>query len=142
MPATTTDQQFTAASLSNVTGLSFDVVAGQRCDFKFRGLYRSASLTVGLRIGLAVPNFTMFGARVVIAGFAVDGTDAEFYGNLTTSGDAVVSTAVIAINTDYLFIVEGTLIPSANGTVQLQAGCEVAGTVTVRQGTCGDLTTL
>ena len=74
---------------------------------------------------------------------AADGAGGEFQGAISSSGDAVVPTAVPAINTDYLAIVEGLLLPSADGTLQLRARTETGTTiVTVRQGSIGMLYTL
>ena len=61
-------------------------------------------------------------------------------GAVTASADVVIPTAVPAINTDYVLIVEGNILPSADGTVQLQARTETGTTnVIVRQGSYGFL---
>lgn len=70
--------------------------------------------------------------------FAADGSAALWVGAISSSGDAVIPTAVPAINTDYLMVVEGLLLPSASGALQLQARTETGTTnVIVRQGSIG-----
>ena len=124
----------TTVTLANTTGLSFAVVNGTT--YKFRGLivFRSAATTTGIKVGITVPNFTVFSASV-FAPVAADGTAGGFHGWLTSSGDSVTATGVQAANTDYIATVEGVIVPSANGTVQLQHASEVAGSgVTIRRG--------
>ena len=136
------DQTFANATLANVSDLSFAVVAGRYYHFRFVLLVRSNTATVGVKLSVTVPAFTRFGAR---AGHpvAVDGVGCEFFGAITASGDAVIPTAVPAVNTDYLAVVEGLLLPSANGTLQLQAATETGTTqVIVRQASVGFLTDL
>lgn len=131
----TADQASTATALANTTGLSFAVTAGQTYRFAAVIVYRTAVLTTGIRLGATAPAFTVYSANVTIGGIAVDGTGAAFHGALTTSGDSVVSPTVAAINTDYVASITGVLVPSANGTFQLQHATEVAATAaTVRAG--------
>ena len=131
----TADQASTATALTNTTGLSFAVTSGLTYRFAAVVVYRTAVLTTGIRLGATTPAFTVYSANVTINGIAVDGTGAAFHGALTTSGDSVVSPSVAAINTDYVATITGVLVPSANGTFQLQHASEVAATVaTVRAG--------
>lgn len=117
------------------TGLSFPVVSGTVYRFEAYLAYRTAALTTGIRIGAAFPGVTAFAASVRIAGFAADGVDSEFVGALSASGDSVVSTAVVAANTDHLAVVEGLILPSADGTFKLQHATEIANSAaTVRRG--------
>lgn len=125
---------FTATGLANVTGLSFPVSSGVACRFEFLVAFRSAATTTGIRLGLTFPAATVF-AGTVTSLFAADGSGALFAGALTASDDSVVSSATPAINTDYLAKVEGFIIPSANGTLQLRAATEILNSaVTVRNG--------
>jgi hypothetical protein len=128
LPATT------AVALTNTTGLAFPVVAGVYYRFDALVIFRSAALTTGLRLGASVPAFTVFSAVVDIP-IAGDGPDASIRGQLTTSGDSVLGTGVQAINTDYVATLSGILLPSANGTFQLQHATEIAGSaITIRRG--------
>jgi hypothetical protein len=75
---------------------------------------------------------------------AADANNAMFHGWITTSGDAVISTGVQTANTDYLARVQGTIRPSANGTLQLRYASEVSTTVgaVIRQQSFGVLKTI
>jgi hypothetical protein len=74
---------------------------------------------------------------------AADGTAAEYNGAITASADAVIPTAVPASNTDCVWILEGLIIPTAAGLLQLQARTEIGTTNgIVRQGSVGLLTGL
>ena len=133
----TADQNFIATAPANVTGLSFAVTSGVYYTFKFVLLVRSALIGTGVRATVTIPAATSFGATGRTM-FAADGAGGEWQGAITTSGDAVIPTAVPVVLTDYTWIIEGVLLPSANGTLQVQAGTETgAGPVTVRNGSCG-----
>lgn len=135
------DQTKTDATLVNVTGCSFAVLAGLYYEFEFLVPFRSTVATVGLKLGLTFPAVTRFACKGMIP-IAVAGAGSDLQGFITASGGSVIGTAVPAINTDYLAVVSGIIVPSANGTVQLQFAAETTGaTVTCRQGTLGKLIT-
>lgn len=130
----------TPGTATNVTQLSFAVTANRHYVFRFMLLVQSNTATVGVAATVTIPTATRFGATMSTI-FAADGSAAAFVGAISSSGDAVIPTAVPAINTDYLMVVEGVLIPSANGTLQLQVRTETGTTnVVVRQGSIGYLT--
>lgn len=136
----TADQTFASATPADVTGMSFSVRSGGYYHFRFVILYQSDTSTVGLQATVTTPAFTRFGARLnaIVTG---DGAGRDYVGAITASGDAVLTTNVPAINEDYVAVVEGVIIPSANGTLQLQAATETGTTnVIVRQGSVGFLT--
>jgi hypothetical protein len=133
----TADQTFNATGPANVTSLVFSVTSGRYYYFRWVMLVRSDTSTIGVRADMTVPAFTRFGAtgRTIFAG---DGAGAEFQGAMTASADAVVPTAVPAINTDYVWQIDGLILPSAGGSIQVRAGTETGvTTVTVRQGSMG-----
>jgi hypothetical protein len=135
----TSDQTFTSGTPANVTSLSFAVTSGRYYKFKFDVIFRSDTATIGLELTLTFPGITRFAASVKIP-VAADGTAALWNGWITSSGDSVAGSGVQAINTDYYAEVEGVILPSANGTLQLQASTETgAGTITVRQASLGYL---
>jgi hypothetical protein len=128
----------TDATLAD-TSLSFAVLNGVYYAFRFYVAWRTTVNTVGLKIGLTTPTFTVYSA-VVRTIFAADGADALFEGALTTSGDSVIGTAAPATTTDYLSVIEGVILPSADGTLMVQYAAETTGaTVTMRQGSAGEL---
>lgn len=123
----------TVTALADTTGLSFAVVSGTYYRFRALVIFRSAALTTGLKLGLSIPAVTVFAAHVVIP-VAADGVAAAFHGELTVSDDSVIGSGVAAINTDYLAVIEGVILPSANGIVQVRHASEVAASgVTVRR---------
>jgi hypothetical protein len=131
----TADQTFNSTTtLANVNGLSFAVTSGQYYRFSCYLTVQSDTATSGLKIGLTTPTFTIFSAtgRTLVA---ADGVSSEYQGAITSSGDSVAATDVPATATDYLYEVVGNLLPSATGTLQVQAAEDVAaGNVKVRNG--------
>lgn len=135
----TADQTTAAGALANVTSMSFTVDAGLYYAFHFIVMVSSANVGNGAKLGLTYPAATNF-AGTVRALIAVDGTDAEFLGALTSSGDSVNANAAPVINTPYVYEVVGAILPSADGTLQLQfASTDGANNVTVEQGSIGIL---
>ena len=136
------DQTITTAyttSMTDITSFKLPVANGIYYEFRWTIIYQSATLTEGIALGLTTPAFTRYAGKVDIQ-FAADGAAATWSGALTTSGDKVVSTDVIAINTDYIATITGAILPSADGYLQVQAGSETGGTVKVRQGSAGIVT--
>lgn len=126
-------------TLANATGLAFTVNAGITYQFRFLVVFR-ANTSVGIKLGVTTPAFTTFSGKVRIP---VDNSSVtgEVQGNLTSSGDSVLSSTVNIINTNYLSVIEGTIKPSASGTLQLQyaLGGGGVGTVTVKANSGGTL---
>ena len=131
------DQAFNSVVPANVTNLLFPLVAGRYYHFKFVCLVQSDTATVGVGLTVTVPAATRFGAKGSSL-ISADGTGSEYNGAITASADAVVPTAVPTTNTDYIWVLEGLVVPSANGNLQLQARTETGTTnVIVRQGSIG-----
>lgn len=132
----------TSATLANVTGLGFAVTAGNYYSFEFVVLFQSAATTTGLRLGLTLPAATVYSASVDIP-IAADGAGGSMQGWLTTSGDSVLGTGVQAATTTYAATIRGMILPSASGTLQVQAATEVAASaITIKQGLHGIMRTV
>lgn len=133
----------TSTTLADTTGLSFSVLTGLYYRFFFQILFTSATATTGIKIGLTTPTFTIFTGTVRIP-IAADGTAGETQGWLTTSGDSVSGSDVPATGTVYSARIDGLIIPSADGTLQVQHAAEAAaaGNVIVKQGSNGWLSLL
>jgi hypothetical protein len=129
-----------STALIDATGLTFSVVSGNYYYFTFNVIFQSNGTTNGLRLSVNVPAFTRFSAKAYIPN-AADGTGGEFQGWITASDDTVVGTAVQAANTDYYATLEGIILPSANGNVQLRYGSELGPTsaIIIRQASFGKL---
>jgi hypothetical protein len=130
----------TSTTLADTTGLKFDVQSGHHYVFEFGLLYVSAATTTGVKVGVTTPTFTTL-AATVSAQAAADGTAAEFAGWLSSSGDAVTASGVeTATTVTYIAKVEGVLVPSADGILQLQHATEVgASGITPKAGSYGFL---
>jgi len=130
----TADQTFTSSSVVNVTGLAFPLVGGLYVHFRFFLLVRNSVINEGAKFTLTFPTSTRFDcvAKACLGG---DGAVTTWEDTILSSGDAVTTVNFPVANTDYPITIEGVIVPSAVGSVQLQAGNESSGgTVTVRQG--------
>lgn len=129
----------TTATLTDETGLVFALKNGTYYRFTFHLIYTTTVTTSGLKWGLTTPAVTHFAAlgRTLVA---ADGPAASFDGLVNTSGDSIVATDAQAITADQLAIIEGTILPSADGNLQVQTANEAAaGTVVTKQGSNGML---
>ena len=136
---------YSVATLVNLAGLAFAVASGVYYRFVFNVVHQQAATTTGLRLGLTFPAATIFAAHARVShGVTVnaDGTDIMFEGPITTSGDSVLGTGVQAAATNYISTIEGFILPSAAGNIQVQYAPEVAAAMTVKQGSHGLLFTL
>lgn len=132
---------YTSTSLTDASGLSFSVNANTYYHFKFIIVFSTASGNTGIRLSVSVPSSPdILSAKAVIP-IAADGTASELTGWITSSNDAVVGTGVQTLNTDYIAIVEGTLLTGANaGTLQLRYASEVSSSgVTIKKTSFGQL---
>jgi hypothetical protein len=129
----------TTTTLTDITGMTLPVVSGKYYFFKFEIGYQAAATTTGIKLGVTIPAATIFAATVsALVSTAADGTANVFFGHLTSSGDSVIGTGTPAATTTHLAEIQGIIVPSANGNIQLQAATEVAASnVTVKQGTVG-----
>jgi hypothetical protein len=132
-----------ATGLANVTGVSFAVAANTDYRFEFLILFQSNNVANGPKFALTSPAGSSITYHVTIP-TAADGTDADYEGQGTTSGDTVQVGAVPAASTTYLARIVGILQNAGTaGTLQLQHASVGAGaTVTTKAGTSGLLTTL
>lgn len=124
-------------ALANTSGQSFALVSATCYNFEFKVLFKSQATTTGIKLGLTFPSATIVAAAAIIPA-AADGVDGTVQGQITSSGDSVIGTGVEATGVAYLAKVYGTIIPSANGTLQLQHASEVSASgITVLAGTNG-----
>ena len=92
---------------------------------------------------VTIPGATVFSAWAQGWSSAADGTDSQFVGRITASGDAVTATGSEAADTSYLCFIQGIFVPSGNGNIQVQYASEISGsTVTIKQGSYGRWRTL
>jgi hypothetical protein len=133
----------TTTTLANVTGLSFSVNSGTYYRFVFHVLFQSSSTANGPKIGATIPSVTTFEAVVELPTATNATTSSKLTGWLTASGNSVTAAGTPATGTTYMAQVEGTILPSANGTLQVQyASASTSSTVTIKQGSNGLLWSL
>lgn len=134
--------QYTNTAVSSVTNLFFYVTNGVYYKFEFGVVFATTNATVGIGLGLSVPSYTRFTASSRIP-IAADGTAGYRFGWHTSTDDMNLGTGVETALTNYLAIIEGILIPSADGQLQVRYRSEVAlSNVVVRSGSYGILTRL
>jgi hypothetical protein len=94
--------------------------------------------TNGLKVGLVFPSATVVSAVAYVPESA-DGTAAQITGWITSSGDSVSGTSMPTINVPLIATIEGTIRPSANGTLAFGYGAEVSTTqgIILRRGSVG-----
>jgi hypothetical protein len=107
-------------------------------------LFRASATTEGIGLALTYPASTYAAFDVTIP-VAANGTAQGFQGQITASGGLALGTGVAAINTTYVAVIRGIIRPSTGGTLQLRYRTETGtsgANVTVKEGTCGTLTTI
>jgi hypothetical protein len=131
----------TTTALVTASGMTFALVSGNTYRFAWNVLFDSSTTTIGIKLGLTFPAATIVAANVTIPQ-VVDANNANFTGQITSSGDSVTSVSAPAAATPFLAIVEGTIRPSANGNLALMYGSEVSTSalgVRIKQETLGVL---
>lgn len=117
-----TNSNATANTLEDITGLSFDVTAGTLYHFYAIIPYTSGSPSNGSRWTINAPSSTLlnYTSRYTLTAT----TETINYANAVNLPAACNNTSSVNGN---LAIIEGLIIPSANGTVQIRFASEGAG---------------
>lgn len=113
----------TANTLQDVTGLSFAVISGVRYYFEFIIHYTSAATTTGSRWTINGPAFTSLNYS---SEYSLTSTSKTFNEGLGAYGLPSASNATSATTGNNLAIIRGTIVPSAAGTVIARFASEVA----------------
>jgi hypothetical protein len=112
----------TANSIADVTGLSFPVVAGNRYRFRFVIDYTSAATATGSRWSINGPAATRL---AYTSRYSLTATSWTF--NSAVAYDIpAASNATSAATTGNIAVIEGIIAPSANGDVIARFASEVA----------------
>lgn len=137
---TTADYNNNTVTPSNISGLSFDLESGRAYHFKFAGKWQTAATTTGIGFQLTGPAVTHVMWRIAVQQ-AASGTDSYYNASANALATNLVNASAVAINTDYYFEVEGIILPSAAGTLQLRGRSEVASSnILISNGAIGILT--
>ncbi len=124
-----TNNNATANTLQDVTGLSFPVASGVTYRFKFFIVYTSATTANGSRWsinGPASPTNLNFHTNL-----SLTTTSRSFYEGLTAYNTPSSFNATSASTTSNIAEIEGIITPSANGTVIARFASETANTAVV-----------
>jgi hypothetical protein len=115
--------------------MSFSLVSGHRYYFKFMMTFQTAATTTGVGFCFSAPAMTASNYRLE-ARLGAAGTD-QMYTNSSVDSltTVLVSTSVVAANTNYIASIEGFCQPSASGTLQLRCRSEVNGSQITIQNT-------
>jgi hypothetical protein len=137
-----TNNDATLNTIKDVTGMAVPVVTGSFYWFRFVVFYMAQATSTGSRWSVTTPAFSQFGMNSwytltattntlnnIIAGDVPAGSNATSLGNGTTTGNMAV--------------LEGFILPSADGNVQLRMASEIANSaITAKKGSKVDYQTL
>lgn len=124
MGADVTNNNATANTLADVTGLSFAVTAFSSYYFRFVVKYTAAATTTGSRWtinGPGSPAQMMYNSN-----YSLTTTSMTFNTGLTAYDLPSSSNGSSAATSGNIAIVEGFIVPSANGAVQLRFASEIS----------------
>lgn len=122
-----------ASTWTDITGLSFSVVAGSVYRFRFLGTYSLVSGTIAFSVsGPSVPAVTFLNYRTTYAATNITNT------TVNTSAYDVGTLSVAPLTGT--FTIDGMIKPSASGTFTARMICNTAGYLTVRAGSSVDYT--
>ena len=118
-----TNNNAVANTIQDVTGLSFPVVAGNRYKFRFVIQYTSAATTTGSRWTINGPGITSLRYR---SQYSLTTTSRTFNEGLSAYDTPAASNATSAATGSNIAIIEGIIVPSANGNVIARFASEVS----------------
>lgn len=137
------NQTIVSATLIDVTGLGFTVLAGARYIFKFALVFQIAQAVTGVpQVAMTFPTADLFAATFRHQFGTLQFTTTEIKGQLVSSGVGVSASAQSSGLIPFLLTVEGVIAPTVNGTLQLQLaenGNNNPKPYTVYAGSCGIL---
>ena len=124
-----TNNNGTANTIADVTGLSFSVTAGQTYYFRFQIDYTAAATTTGSRWSISGPGSPTRLAYGSV--YSLTTTSVTTNTGLTAYDTPAASSASSAATAGNVAIIEGFITPSANGTVIARFASEVASSAIV-----------
>jgi hypothetical protein len=126
-----TNNNATANTIADVTGLSFSVTAGETYFFRATIFYTAAATTTGSRWSVNGPSSpTLLAFRTSNVLTAAAGTDGETTTFNSTYDSPAASNASSALAGN-IAVVEGFIKPSANGTLTIRFASEVSSSAIV-----------
>lgn len=117
-----TNNNAVANTIADVTGLSFGVVTGQRYNFRFVINYTAAAITTGSRWSISGPAASELRYSST---YSLTTTSNTF--NTAAAYDLpAASSASSAVTTGNIAVIEGFVLPSADGTITARFASEIA----------------
>ena len=129
----------TTTALADATGLSFALTSGRFYSFQFWIRFSTAATTTGAQFAINAPanSYLVYRTETSLTAAAAG---APTFRTARAVNIGTASASADSINGNLLAIVQGMIQPSANGTLIVRVGTEVAASgVTVRAGSCGIL---
>ncbi len=123
-----TNNNATANTIADVTGLSFNVTSGNTYKFRFVIAYTAAATTTGSRWSVNGPASTFLYYH---SNYSLTTTSTTENEGLSTYNVPAASNATSAATGSNIAIIEGIIKPSANGTVIARFASEVSGSAIV-----------
>lgn len=132
LSADVTNNNATANTIADVTGLSFSVNAGETYYFRFIINYTAAATTTGSRFSVNGPGSpTLLSYRMEVSLAAAAGTDGVTTAISTAYDTPAGATATSANTAGNIAVIEGFITPSASGTVIARFASEVSSSAIV-----------
>lgn len=128
-----TNNNGTANTIADVTGLSFPVVTGNTYYFKFTILYTAAATATGSRWAVNGPAFSLLGGfiRLGLSTAGTVGTDGVTDIPFTAYDSPTSCNATSSSTSGNLATIEGVIKPTADGNVIARFASEVASSAIV-----------
>jgi hypothetical protein len=114
-----------STSFQNITGLSFTVTSGTKYRFYAMIVYTASAATIGLRVSLTAPATTLLAYNTHVP-LSTTGSAANDWVNGQATTDAGTVSTSSPTTTGNVLVLEGYILPSASGTVQLRFAPETA----------------
>ncbi len=113
----------TANTIADVTGLNFAVTTGNRYAFRFVISYNAAATTTGSRWSISVPTTSGLNYR---SNYSLTASSETLNTALVAYDLPATSNSTSAVTAGNTAIIEGFITPTANGTVTARFASEVA----------------
>lgn len=129
----------TTTALADVTGLSFDLVANRYYSFQFWVRFSTAATTTGAKFAVNAPANSHIVYQVQTS-LTAAAAGAPTFRMANAADVGIASASVNVANASMLCLISGIVRPTADGTLIVRVGTEVAASgVTVMAGSCGVL---
>lgn len=136
---TTQETNSSNTTWDDVTAVGWSVTSGRVYHVKIMGVFQTAATTTGMQMRLNGATASWAVTRASVRQ-AANGTDSWYETGSADMTQNAANTAVVAANTDYVFMFECMLTASSTATLQFQYRSEInASQVTVQSGVHGIL---